>query len=181
MPPRTVALVAAACLTTGWLLGSLISPPTAELQSLPQRTPPRDTRATAPIEVAFTDQLHFKLQQAPLPPVPRRNPFVFAPRVAQPSAPPSGAPHAAKSAPADIAMPVAPALAPIVPQLALSGIGSTETAEGTVRTAVISDGQSVHLAKIGDVVGGYSVVEIAENAVTIANAAGARWLLRLKN
>jgi hypothetical protein len=59
--------------------------------------------------------------------------------------------------------------------LRLTGIGST----GDVRTAVISASGMVYLAKIGEVVAGYSIVEITENTVTIADAAGARWVLRM--
>src|SRR4029078_12926060 len=36
MPPKTVALLGAVCLTTGWLLASMLTPPVAKLQSLPQ-------------------------------------------------------------------------------------------------------------------------------------------------
>jgi hypothetical protein len=181
MPPRTVTLVAAACLTTGWLLGSLISPPIAELQVLPERTPPRDPRASEPVTTAYTDQLHFKLQQAPLPPTPRRNPFVFGTTPRATLAAPTSrtdAPRDSQSAPEDISVPAAPVA--IGPRLALSGIGSTDTPSGAVLTAIISDGQTVHLGKVGEVVAGYSIVEIAEDAVTITNAAGARWVLRLR-
>jgi hypothetical protein len=58
----------------------------------------------------------------------------------------------------------------------LSGIGST----GGVRTAVIADGTTVHLVKVGETVNGYAVVEIADDAVIIADASGAQWRLRMK-
>jgi Tfp pilus assembly protein PilP len=69
-------------------------------------------------------------------------------------------------------------MAPIAasPSLRLSGIGST----GGVRTAVISDGTTVHLVKVGETVSGYAVVEISDDAVTIGDASGAQWKLRMK-
>ena len=73
----------------------------------------------------------------------------------------------------------APALtAPVTatPSLRLSGIGST----AGVRTAVISDGTTVHLVKVGEAVRGYAVVEISDDDVTIADASGAQWKLRMK-
>lgn len=66
------------------------------------------------------------------------------------------------------------------PSLRLLGIGSRVTEDGTLRTAVLSDGRSVHLVKAGQVVAGYSVAEVSETGVTLADAAGAQWKLKLK-
>lgn len=176
MPPRVVALIVAASLTSGWLLASLVSPPVAELQGLPQRPSPRDP-APAIADAPYTEQLHLKLQQAPLPPVPRRNPFVFGARTR--SAPDTATPaqEAETSATAhDLPMPQ------IVtgPSLRLAGIGFTMVGPATIYTAIIGDGTTVHLVKEGETVAGYAVVAITDDSVTVANAAGARWLLKLK-
>jgi hypothetical protein len=48
-----------------------------------------------------------------------------------------------------------------------------------VWTAVISDGVTVHLVKVGETVNGYAVVEIREDRVTIGDASGAQWTLRM--
>lgn len=174
MPARLVALIVAGSLTSGWLLASLVSPPVAELQGLPARTPPRAASPSA--DAAFTEQLHLKLQQAPQPPVPRRNPFVFGTR-------PRTAPDPVAPAPAGDTTPERVLPMPQMatgPSLRLAGIGTHTTPAGTVHTAVIGDGTTVHLVKVGETVAGYSVVEITDDSVTIANAAGARWLLKLK-
>lgn len=178
MPPKFVALIVAASLTTGWLLASLVSPPVAELQGLPDRGSRRAPVAdTITVATPYTEQLHLRLQQAPLPPVPRRNPFAFGTRtrVTTEAALPT------KSADEDLPV-MQMTLPPLVtgPSLRLSGMGSTTTPTGTVRTAVISDGTTVHLVKQGDTVGGYKVVEITDDTVTLADAAGAQWKLKLK-
>src|SRR5687768_2796051 len=80
MPLKSVALIAAICLTTGWLLASLLTPPVANVQVLPDRRPPQAQTTADPIEAGYSEQLRLRLQQAPAPPVPTRNPFVFAPR-----------------------------------------------------------------------------------------------------
>ena len=179
MQPQRVALIAAACLTTGWLLASVVSPPVAELQELPDRPQPRAERAKpATVDAPFTEQLHQRLQQLPVAPVPRRNPFVFGSRTRMPV---EVAASSARAPEPEISIVRGPTTftAP-GPSFKLSGVGSTDAAEGPIRTAILSDGTTVHLAKVGETVGGYSVVEIAEDAVTLADAAGARWVLKFR-
>ena len=65
MPPKTVAVLGAVCLTTGWLLASMLTPPVAKLQSLPERRTASAAAAASDPPAAFTEQLHLKLQQAP--------------------------------------------------------------------------------------------------------------------
>ena len=176
MRPKHVTLIAAAALTTGWLLASVVSPPVAELQVLPlqaDRAVPQPSESSA---TPYTEQLHLKLRSAPQPPVPRRNPFAFdSSRQSRTNADVSAAPR--RDAPA-----VESPQPPIVtgPSLRLSGIGSTNSPAGPVWSAVISDGRTVYLVAIGESVAGYSVVAITEDSVTIADAAGAQWTLRLK-
>jgi hypothetical protein len=74
----------------------------------------------------------------------------------------------------------AAAPAPTGPVLQLVGIGSDNTEQGTVHTAVIADGYTVHLVKVGQSVMGYTVVAIAEDAVTLADAAGTQRVLRFR-
>ncbi len=172
MQPKFVALIVAASLSTGWLLASIVSPPVAKLQALPPRDQPRETPRETASGTSYNEQLHLKLQAAPLPPVPKRNPFVFGTRERE------MAPAPERSAPMSNAPASEPQPAPVAtgPSLRLSGIGTT----GTARTAVISDGVTVHLVKVGETVRGYGVVEITESSVTLADAAGAQWLLRMK-
>ena len=74
VPTRTVAVICAVSLTVGWLLASTLTPPVAQLQSLPARA---ERPSQQPAESTFAEQLHFRMQQAPEPPAPRRNPFQF--------------------------------------------------------------------------------------------------------
>jgi hypothetical protein len=175
MRPKVVALVVASSLTIGWLLASVVSPPVAKLQVLPERTERRAPAQGDAVATPYTQHLHLKLQHAPLPPVPRRNPFVFGSK--QVSAPTKSAAEALERGSEGVASGAMETPLPIVtgPSLRLSGIGST----GGVRTAVISDGRTVHLANVGGIVNGYSIVEISEDAVTIADASGAQWKLKM--
>jgi hypothetical protein len=173
MNPKLVALIAASSALVGWLLASVISPPVAELQVLPERAD-RGRPEPAQQTSTYSEQLHLKLQQAPHAPVPRRNPFVFAPRSASPSATTAAAPREREAEGVATQALAAPVM--ITPSLRLSGIGST----GGVHTAVISDGTTVHLVKVGETVRGYAVVEISDDAVTIGDASGAQWKLRMK-
>ena len=169
MPPRTVAVVGAVCLTVGWLLASTLAPPVASLQSLPQRQP-----KTTPVaeETAFTGRLQLKMEHTPVPPSPRRNPFVFGRRARIDAATP---PPAAASSATDATLP--PSIpVPVGPVFTLAGIGVS----GEIRTAILTDGQEVHLMKVGERLGGYDIVEITDNSVTLAEASGMRWLLRLR-
>ena len=172
MPPRTVALIGAVCLTTGWLLASVLTPPVARVQALPERSasPAAATLPSPPLE-----RLQFRLSEAPPPPTPRRNPFEF------------GARERGSTVAADVAAPARPvtdavaAPASVGPRYSLAGIGTTTGPEGLVHTAVVSDGTAVHLVKQGDAVGGYTAVEVTEATVTLADAAGVRYVLRLKH
>jgi hypothetical protein len=175
MRPKLVALIAASSVLVGWLLASVIVPPVAELQVLPSRAERRQPPSSERAATTYTEQLHLKLQQAPRAPVTRRNPFVFGSR----STPLSVAPAPADTRAREADAPETAALtAPVItaPALRLSGVGST----AGVRTAVISDGTTVHLVKAGETVSGYAVVEITDEAVTIADASGAQWKLRMK-
>jgi hypothetical protein len=175
MRPKVVALVIASSLTIGWLLASVVSPPVAKLQVLPDRTERRAPAQGDALATPYTEQLQLKLQQAPLPPVPRRNPFVFGSK--QVSAATKNAALERGSEGVDPSGAMETPLSIVTgPSLRLSGIGST----GGVRTAVLSDGRTVHLANVGDIVNGYSIVEISEDAVTIADASGAQWKLKMR-
>jgi hypothetical protein len=176
MRAKHVALIAAAALTTGWLLASVVSPPVAELQVLPLEADRADAPPTESSTTPYTEQLHLKLRSAPQPPVPRRNPFAFdSSRQSRTNVDVSAAPR--REAPA-VESPQPPIVT--APTLRLSGIGSTNSPAGPVWSAVISDGGTVHLVMVGESVTGYTVVAITEDSVTIADAAGAQWKLRLQ-
>jgi hypothetical protein len=171
MRPKLVALIAASSVSVGWLLASLIVPPVAKLQGLPARVESRPAPQVDDATTPYTEQLNLRLQQAPLAPVPRRNPFVFGARTATPRPSLAAAPREPEVA--EAAIPPAPVITG--PRLRLTGVGST----AGVWTAVISDGVTVHLVKVGETVNGYAVVEIREDRVTIGDASGAQWTLRM--
>jgi hypothetical protein len=145
----------------------MLTPPIALVQTM--REPRRDMAGATSTPPPFTEQLRMRLQEVPEPPTPRRNPFVFGAR--QRTMPISSSPI---EAPAPIAE-LAP-VAPVGPIYELSGIGVT----GDVRTAILTDGKSVVLAKVGMVVGGYQVAEITDNSVTLVASTGERHILRLR-
>src|SRR5262245_57074628 len=179
IPPKTVAVVSAVSVTMGWLLASTLAPPVATLQTLSERR--AASRPAAPAAVpaaAFTEQLHWRLQQAPVAPVPRRNPFTFGNQTR--ASAPNGNP-ARGGAPENSAAPVPEAVpVPTGPIYALAGVGSTQAADGVTFTAVLSDGNTVHRVKAGQTVGGYTVVAVTEDSATLADAQGAKTVLRLR-
>jgi hypothetical protein len=172
MVSKPVALGAAACLTIGWLAASLLSPPVAQLQTRPIPRAARDTMKEPP-PVAFTETLRLKLQRSDTVPSLRRNPFVFGTRAPVNS---PLTPAAAVDQPAE--PPPAPAIA--TPPYSLSGIATSAAPEGDVKTAVLSDGRTVHLVKTGEQLGGYTVAAVDDDAVTLLDASGARFVIRLR-
>lgn len=168
MPPKTVAVVCAVSLMVGWLLASILTPPVARLQSLPERR--AETTPSAVHPDAFTEQLTQKLRQPPAPPQPRRNPFVFGAREERVARP---------IADAVVATPIAPPAA-AGPSYKLSGIAFNETPQGVDRTAVISDGASIHLLKAGDAIGAHTVAEITDTSVVLTDVTGGRFVIRLR-
>ena len=168
LPPRTVAVLGATCVLIGWLLASTLTPPVAQVQSLPPRAP---AKAPASAEPTFTERLHLRFPSEVAAPTPRRNPFVFGQRPPRATAP-SAAPVV--DAAASSFEPAPPAIAG--PLFSLAGIGIS----GEVKTAVLVEGDAVHVLKVGDTLGGYEIVEITENSVTLGQANGLRYVLRLR-
>jgi hypothetical protein len=170
-PKKSVGLIGAACLSAGWLVASLLTPPVARVQTLPQRR----TAATAQADEAPTPitLLPLGAPSASAAPLARRNPFVYARR----AGPDSVAMPLAETAPTGAGVappPAAPAV--VAPHYTLSGIATT----GDARTAVLSDGTSVHLVTTGQPIGAYTVVAVSESSVTLADAAGEQFVLRLR-
>ena len=69
---------------------------------------------------------------------------------------------------------------PSGPIFSLAGIGSTASADGVLLTAVLSDGNTVHLVNAGQTLAGYKIVTVTEDSVTLADAAGQQTTLRLR-
>jgi hypothetical protein len=176
MPPKTVAVIGAVCLTTGWLLASILTPPVANVQALPERRPTPQPASVQEIE-PFVEPLRLRRSEATIASTPRRNPFAFGNRTRREDS------ATRASLPVTPSAPIEPQAvpAPVGPIYALSGIGISETTQGIVRTAVLSDGTTVHLVKVGETVGGYTVLEITDTTATLTDSSGTRHSLRLRN
>ena len=83
------------------------------------------------------------------------------------------------ASPAPAAAPIAPVV--VGPTFTLSGVGVSDTARGPLYTAVLSDGNTVHLLKAGDTIGRYQVVEVNDHSVTLTDPSAARYVLQLKH
>jgi hypothetical protein len=109
-----------------------------------------------------TSQLRERLGSAPMVQRPSRNPFEFA---AKPSPPPP--PRVLTPA-----MPHAPALPVLPPRplLNLAGVGEDHTAEGVVRTAVISGPSGLFLVMVGEeFLGRFRVLAIGADTVELTD------------
>lgn len=171
MAPRTVGLIGALCLLTGWLMGSLVLPPVASSQSNPSVERPAPVPVDTGAAPAYAERLRQKLREAPAAPTSRRNPFTFdQPRATSP----------ARSAAAAEAWTPPPPPVETPPAFDLAGIATTDAADGAVRTAVISTRGDVVLARVGDVLpDGTRIVSIDDTTVTL-DAGGRSVILRLK-
>ncbi len=167
--PRSVGLIAAAAVATGWLGASLTTEtPAAQVQV--SAAPPR---VQAAVVLPRAERLR---EHTPAAPQPKgtRNPFVYGQRVARPAVPTFSRVEA--PAPVEAPLPTPPP----APMFRLSGIAANAEAGATVVTAIINDNGSLVFAKIGDKLSnGYSVSGLDERSVTLADATGATVVLRL--
>jgi hypothetical protein len=176
MPPRTGVFIGAVCLITGWLLGSLLVPPVASVQALPERRSAQPAAAATPAPEP-TGELRWTPRRAPALRTSTRNPFVFGDRT--PSSGRSAGEDRTSAAVVSVAAESIEPPAPSGPLLALSGVATRDTPQGRVYIAVLSDGTTVHLARAGESVAGYAVVDVTEDGATLADASGGRVVLRL--
>jgi hypothetical protein len=133
-------------------------------------SPPRpaaaasSTPSTAEREIQeLADRLEGRVRKAVRYQTPTRNPFEFG--------------HARQLPPQQV---IAPKLVPVViappppppPPFTLTGV-ATNRADGAVqRTAIFSGSNGVVLAREGEIVAGYKVVTIEENAVVVESSDG---------
>lgn len=137
----------------------------------PQPSVARPISSSAIPDSGFTEKLHERMKQ---PPMPRqgRNPFAYGSRQAAPV-----------MAPSDTAEPAPQPLAevePALPVFKLSGIAASRVNGETDLTAIIIDNGTMVLAKAGDKLSnGHSVVSVDETSVTLIDSAGVTQTLRL--
>ena len=120
-------------------------------------------------------RLRKRLESAPSPKAPSRNPFSFAERAAAP-------PRAPRQAPPPAYVP--PPVVPVEPSLQLIGIAEKKVGEGIVRTAMLSpgDADALIMATAGQkILGAYEVVAVSADAVQLKDlVTGATRTLILK-
>lgn len=167
MTPRLAAWVALLALVSGWWLTSLARQPIARVGVI---SGGEQLGTTAPTHAQFTERLQRRLRDAPKAPSPHRNPFFFASRT-----------PAVAGAPAPVFAPPPVPITEPHPSLSLAGVATNETADGPVRTAVLSTDRGIVLAKVDDVLpNGLRVVSIDEDHVVLVDGAGAETKLYLK-
>lgn len=180
MQLRTVALVGGLGLTLGLALGGRLPGQAPDPVQGRASTGPRPLGTVPPANVApLTEQLRLRLEQQPRAPRPDRNPFAFGGRRAAP--PITSSPARSAETPAIAPPPVS--VEPPRPgaEFRLTGMASTQAADGLVWTAMVHDGQSLLYVQRGDALpGGFEVVDIQETSITLRDATGSERTLRLR-
>ena len=109
------------------------------------------------------ERLASRLENAPRPRDPVRNPFTLTSRTRATSPPPSAVVAVGRPAPAVVAGPAAG-----LPAVSLAGIGVERMSYGRRRTAILSADGRVLLARIGDeVMGRFQVRAVTDDAVEL--------------
>ena len=158
---RAVTYGGLSCLMAAWLASAA----STTFQPLPApREPERGTTGTSTDALAVEVQAHAsrlrqRLQSAPTPQQPHRNPFAFQVRPQQVVQPLRRAERVA---------PVEPP-PPSEPRLSLIGIAEDQAASGLVRTAIIADeAENLLMVTVGHtVLGRYRVEAIGADAVEL--------------
>ena len=166
---RSVKMMVAAAVASGWLGAAVTQSPVAE-QSSRAASDPLPPGLPAPMPRA--EHLRERLSEPPLPSR-GRNPFVFGAR---------STPRSTTSVRDRSEVPgEAPVEAlPPMPVFKLSGIASNAESGATVLTAILNDNGAMVFAKAGDKLSsGYSVVRVDETSVTLVDAAGITQTIRL--
>jgi hypothetical protein len=160
-PARAAAYLGCATVLGAWLasaagIGEQSGSPSPE----PQPVQSTGTETLAEDVQAQSIRLRDHLATAPTPQRPSRNPFAFAPRQA---AERSAASRAAAPSPEPVVFPE--------PLLQLVGVAADQTAEGTVRTAIITaEGGEMLMVKAGDSLGArYKVESIGADTVELTD------------
>ena len=175
MQPRTVGLIVAAALATGWLMGGGATPQEPPVDRSRGQSSVRPL-GTSPTPVApYTSKLRERLKDQPATPERGRNPFVYGARGAS-----RPAVSGRRPAEPEVATPEPAPFVPPAPTFRLSGIASNLQDGTTVLTAIIIDNGVMVFAKTGDKLSnGHMVVRVDETSVILADSAGVTQTLRL--
>ena len=158
---RIAAYLGGGCLLAAWLASAASTSRQAAVEPPPPSAPATsNTEALAAGVQAQAARLRQRIAGAPAPAAPARNPFVFA---ARELAAPRLAPRRTEPVPA------ADAPVPAEPQFALVGVAEEQTADGIVRTAMITgDGDELFMLTEGQVLAGrYRVTVVGSDVVQL--------------
>lgn len=157
---RVAAWMFGAAVVGAWLASAAGVPRPGSASTTSERVvdPNPVDRLAADVQ-AQARRLRQRLDAAPAPQTPVRNPFAFSPR-RQP------VPRPARVVSTSVDLPPAP-VEPAEPFLDLVGIAEKRAGEGVVRTAMISDGSGdVIMATVGQrILGLYDVIAIGYDAI----------------
>ena len=177
---RVAAWIFGGAVATAWLASAAGVSRSARQ---PPRMPPPVTAEAAALEGLVADvqtqaiRLRKRLESAPSPKGPFRNPFSFAERPAAAARPPRPTPA---PEPAFVPAPTVPA----EPPLQLIGIAEKKTGDAIVRTAMLAPGNAdaLIMATPGQqILGAYEVLAVSVDAVVLKDlATGATRTLVLK-
>lgn len=159
---RIAAYLGGGCLLAAWLASAASTSRQAAVEPPPPSVPATsNTEALAAGVQAQAARLRQRIAGAPAPAAPARNPFVFAARELVPA--PRLAPRRIEPGPATDA-PV-----PAEPQFELVGVAEEQSANGIVRTAMITgDGDELFMLTEGQVLAGrYRVTVVGSDVVQL--------------
>jgi len=178
MQSRTVALVVALSLATGWALGGRFSSQAPRAGTAALSRGPRPLGVETPTGTAgLSESLRLKIDRNTRSPRSSRNPFVFGSRPTVPSTSAARGSTAARPEP-EARIDDRPQSGPAYE---LAGIASARGADGLEHTAILSGVAGVVFARVGDALpGGLTVVEVHETMVTLRDASGGERTLRLR-
>ena len=163
MTPKKVAVyLVAGTVLVAWFATAADVEQNPEPANVPVPVQTSGTETLAEEVQAQAERLRERLAAAPSPQQPARNPFAFAPKPL-PRVRSAGA--AAKAAPTPL-----PEIIP-EPVLTLVGLAEDQSAEGPIRTAIISaQGGEVFIVKAGEFIGArYKVQAVGADAVSLTD------------
>ena len=163
---RVAAWLFGAAVVGAWIASAASVSRGARVPRAPQRSAESAAVHNLAADVqAQTARLRQRLETAPVPKAPFRNPFMFAAREPK-------RPAARPAAPVVFTPP--PPVAPVEPSLHLIGIAEKKAGDGVVRTAMMAAGDADNLimATLGQtILGAYEVVAIGADAVELKDVA----------
>jgi hypothetical protein len=161
---RVAAWMFFAAVLGAWLASAASDPAVRRASRTSSPVVPNPIDHLATDVQAQAGRLRQRLDKAPAPQTPVRNPFAFSPRA-------RSAPRPSRVVTASVPLPSAPA-EPAEPFLDLIGIAEKKAGEGVVRTAMISNGSGdLIMATAGQrILGLYDVAAIGHDVIELKHA-----------